>query len=168
MGAHSHTARAAQACAAWRPGPQCARFKRGNAVNHFKTILAASALCAVAACAPNVPVTAQLNGAQEVPPTASTGAGVFNGTLNPSTGALSYTLTYTGLTGPVTAAHLHGPAAVGQNAPVIVPFQPGPSPISGTTTLTGAMTQDLLAGRVYANIHTAQNPGGEIRGQVTH
>ena len=133
-----------------------------------KLILAGAVAFALSACAPTVQVTAQLNGAQEVPPTSSTGTGVFNGTLNPSTGALSYTLTYINLTGPVTAAHLHGPAVAGQNAPVIVPFQAGPSPISGTTTLTGGMTQDLLAGRVYANIHTAQNPNGEIRGQITH
>ena len=133
-----------------------------------RVILAAAIALAASACSPTVPVTAQLNGAQEVPPTASAGTGVFNGTLNPSTGTLSYTMTYVNLTGPATMAHLHGPAAPGQNAPIIVPFQVTPSPISGNVTLTGQMTQDLLAGRVYANIHTAQNPGGEIRGQVTH
>ena len=137
-------------------------------MNYSRVLLAASIALAASACAPTVPVTAQLNSAQEVPPNGSSGAGVFNGTLNPSTGALSYTMTYANLTGPATMAHLHGPAAPGQNAPIIVPFQVTPSPITGTVFLTGQMTQDLLAGRVYANIHTAQNPGGEIRGQVTH
>ena len=122
----------------------------------------------VAACAPKVQLTAQLTGGNEVPPTTSRGNGVFSGVLNPSTGEMSYTMTYAGLTGPATAAHLHGPAAPGQNAGVVVPFTVTPSPISGTATLTGQGVTDILAGRWYANIHTSQFPNGEIRGQVTH
>ncbi len=41
------------------------------------------------------------------------------------------------------------------------------SPVSGQATLTDAHAADLLAGRWYINLHTAANPGGEIRGQVT-
>ena len=79
---------------------------------------------------------------------------------------LTYDMEYSGLTGPVTAAHLHGPADPGANAPVLVPFQAAPSPIKGTATLTDAQVADLMAGKMYANIHTAANPGGEIRGQM--
>lgn len=130
--------------------------------------LAAVLMLGVAACAPRVQLTAQLSAASEVPPTASRGVGVFRGTLNPSNGEMSYTLTYNDLTGPATAAHLHGPAAPGQNAPVVVPFVIAPSPITGTVSLTGQGVTDLLAGRWYANVHTSQFPNGEIRGQVTH
>ena len=70
-------------------------------------------------------------------------------------------------TGPATGAHFHGPAMPGANAAVVVPFTgPIASPITGTATLTDAQIADLSAGRWYINIHTAANPGGEIRGQV--
>ena len=61
-----------------------------------------------------------------------------------------------------------GPAPVGANAGVALPF-PGQmrSPMEGSATLTAAQVADLMAGRWYANIHTAANPGGEIRGQMT-
>ena len=53
-------------------------------------------------------------------------------------------------------AHIHGPAAPGANAPVLVPFSsPGTSPIKGTATLTDAQEQDLMDGKTYANVHTA-------------
>ena len=39
---------------------------------------------------------------------------------------------------------------------------------AGTATLTDQQAADLMAGRWYANVHTAQNPTGEIRGQMLH
>jgi hypothetical protein len=68
---------------------------------------------------------------------------------------LTWTATYTGLSGPATAAHFHGPAAPGANAGVVLPFPSAASPIQGTATLTEAQAIDLLAGRWYVNIHTA-------------
>ena len=66
-------------------------------------------------------------------------------------------------------AHFHGPADKGVNAGVVVPFAPPiTSPYHGTATLTDAQIQDLEAGKWYVNVHTAANPGGEIRGQVMH
>ena len=75
-------------------------------------------------------------------------------------------MTYAGLSGPATAGHFHGPASMGQNAGVVMPFASAASPIEGQQTLTAAQVDDLMAGKWYVNIHTAANPGGEIRGQV--
>jgi len=112
--------------------------------------------------------TNQLSGAQEVPPKPGSGAGTVVTSLNKETKTLRWTVTYSGLSGPVTAGHFHGPAPAGANAGVVVPFTGSmASPIEGTATLTDAQMADLVAGKWYANLHTAANPGGEIRGQVT-
>lgn len=92
------------------------------------------------------------------------GAGTF--TLDPATKVLTYNVTYEGLTGPAGAAHIHGPADPGGNAPPVVPFPSAASPITGTATLTDAQIADLKAGKWYVNVHTAANRGGEIRGQI--
>ena len=109
-----------------------------------------------------------MNAASEVPPNMTRGSGLAEATLNKDTNVLKYKITYTGLSGPATAAHFHGPAETGKNAGVAVPI-PGAanSPVEGSATLTDAQAADLLAGKLYVNIHTAANPGGEIRGQVT-
>lgn len=110
----------------------------------------------------------QLTGAQEVPAVATSGSGTVDTTFDKSTNVLTWTVTYSGLSGPVTAGHFHGPAMAGANAGVAVPFTGDmASPIRGKATLTAAQAADLTAGRWYANLHTAKNPGGEIRGQVT-
>jgi hypothetical protein len=109
----------------------------------------------------NVPLSAK----NEVPPNASTAVGnarVYLDGMN-----LKWTVTYSGTTGPVTAGHFHGPAAPGANAGVVLPFTGSmASPIEGSATLTQAQVDQLKAGLWYVNLHTAANPGGEIRGQV--
>jgi hypothetical protein len=80
---------------------------------------------------------------------------------------LSWKLNYSGLSGPATAAHFHGPAEPGKNAGVAVPISNTASGSEGSATLTDAQAADLTAGKYYINVHTAANPGGEIRGQVT-
>ena len=83
---------------------------------------------------------------------------------------LSYKGSYSGLTGPATAAHFHGPAEPGNNAGVQIPVfsdATAKSPFEGEATLTDAQASDLMAGKWYFNVHTAANKGGEIRGQVT-
>ena len=87
-------------------------------------------------------------------------------TLDTGTKALSYQITYSGLTGPAMAGYFHGPAAPGANAPPQVPVAHPDSPTSGTASLSDAQIADLEAGRWYFNLHTAANPGGEIRGQL--
>ena len=125
--------------------------------------------CSMTPMAPaTTAMTARLSGAGEVPSVTSAGIGTADVTLNPSGNLLTWTVTYSGLTGPVTGGHFHGPALAGQNAGVVVPFAAGlVSPITGSATLTPTQVADLSAGKWYVNLHTAANPGGEIRGQVT-
>ena len=109
---------------------------------------------------------ATLTSAAEVPPNGSAGTGRVEATFDKSTSVLRWTMNYSGLTGPASAAHFHGPAAPGANAGVVVPFTSATSPTEGQATLTPAQVADLMAGKWYVNVHTAANPGGEIRGQV--
>ncbi|MET0970036.1 MAG: CHRD domain-containing protein [Tardiphaga sp.] len=110
---------------------------------------------------------ATLDGATEVPPTTSAGKGSADIDFDPATKKLSWKLTYSGLTGPATMAHFHGPAEVGKNAGVAVPITPATTGTEGSATLTDAQAADLMAGKYYVNVHTEANKGGEIRGQVT-
>ncbi|HML09635.1 MAG TPA: CHRD domain-containing protein [Stellaceae bacterium] len=108
-----------------------------------------------------------LSGGAEVPPTTSTGSGSAQVTLDTATKQITYNVTYSGLSGPAAAAHIHCGAAAGANAGVAVPFKDAASPITGTATLTDAQVADLEAGKCYVNIHTAENKGGELRAQLT-
>jgi hypothetical protein len=111
---------------------------------------------------------ATLDGKAEVPPNASTGTGTADIDYDPATKKLSWKLTYSGLSGPATAAHFHGPAEAGKNGGVAVAIPNATaSPAEGSATLTDAQAADLTSGKYYVNVHTAANPGGEIRGQVT-
>ena len=130
--------------------------------------LFAPALFAVAAHADTVKFHATMDGKSEVPPKTTDGKGTADATLDTASKVLTYDVTYSGLSGPATMAHIHGPAAEGANAPVVIPFAaPVTSPMHGTATLTDAQVTELTGGRMYVNVHTAANPGGEIRGQLT-
>jgi CHRD domain len=116
--------------------------------------------------AETVELKADLNGASEVPPNQSAGTGTVTATFDTATKQLSWKGNYSGLSGPATAAHFHGPAEAGKNGGVALPITPSASPFTGAATLTDAQAADLLAGRWYVNVHTAGNPGGELRGQI--
>ena len=112
---------------------------------------------------------ATLDGKSEVPANTSAGTGTADIDYDAASKKLSWKLTYSGLSGPATAAHFHGPAEPGKNAGVVVPVFQGPtakSPFEGSKALTDAQAADLMAGRWYFNIHTDANKAGEIRGQV--
>lgn len=108
-----------------------------------------------------------LTSAAEVPANDSPGKGTADVTYDSVSKMLTWKVTYSGLTGPATMAHFHGPAESGKNAPVVIPFKDAASGASGSATLTDAQAADLMAGKLYINVHTAKHPGGEIRGQVT-
>ena len=111
---------------------------------------------------------ATLDAKSEVPPNASTATGSADVDYDPATKKLSWKVTYSGLTGPATAAHFHGPAEAGKNAGVAVTIPNATSsPAEGSATLTDAQAADFTSGKYYVNVHTQANPGGEIRGQVT-
>lgn len=138
------------------------------------TAVAALALTGLAAVTPafaeTVTLTAKLVPVPGAPPT---GLGEMVAHYDPSTLMLSWRVTYSGLSGPLVAAHIHGPATPGTgqgplpNAPVVVPFTPPlTSPIQGSAKLTLDQVSQLLGGLYYVNLHTAAFPGGEIRGQI--
>ena len=131
--------------------------------------LATLFICGIAR-ADQVNFKADLSGATEVPPVTTAGKGSATASLNTATKMLTWSVDYSGMSGPVTAGHIHGPAAPGANAGVLVPLAGNPAslanPIKGSATLTDAQISDLEAGRAYVNLHTDTNKGGEVRGQL--
>ena len=103
--------------------------------------------------------------AQEVPTNGSLGTAAGSITVNTDTNILHYDITYQNLTSAETAAHIHGPAARGVNAGVLVGLPAGPNKV-GDWNYPEAQENNILNGLTYVNIHTANNGGGEIRGQV--
>jgi hypothetical protein len=87
---------------------------------------------------------------------------------------IEWNVTYEGLTGPIVApgAHFHGPALPGETAGVEIflstgdPAEPASGTLFGSAPLSMQQLSDVTSGLWYVNIHTAQNPAGEIRGQV--
>jgi hypothetical protein len=128
--------------------------------------IAAAGLGITAASAEAVKLKADLKGSNEVPPNSSPASGTAEATFDTQTKVLTWVVTFKDLTGPAVGAHFHGPSEPGKNAGIVVPFKTTQSPIEGTATLTDAQISDLLAGKWYANIHTAANPGGELRGNM--
>jgi hypothetical protein len=130
--------------------------------------LSACLFAGTAAFAATQNYTATLKGSTEVPPNDTKGTGKVTAKYDTVSKKFTYSVTYKGLTGPATAAHFHGPADPGVNAPPVVPIPADKlaSPIKGDATLTDDQAADLVAGKWYFNVHTAANKGGEIRGQV--
>ncbi|MBV9957802.1 MAG: CHRD domain-containing protein [Acidobacteria bacterium] len=131
--------------------------------------LAAVALLSCSAMAQQK-FTAHLDPSQEVPSTASTGSGSCVVTLNAAETSINVTCTYQGLTSALQADHIHGNAAPGANAAVLINFG-ATGGTSGTFTLgplaiTPTQVASMRAHLFYINLHTTNFPGGEIRGQL--
>ena len=135
-----------------------------------KTMLATLALGAAVAFAGQAlaadKMKATLSGKSEVPPNTSAGTGTAELDYDAASKKLNWKVTYSGLSGPATAAHFHA-AEKGKNGGVAVPISPSASPMEGSATLNDQQAADLLAGRWYVNVHTETNKAGEIRGQMT-
>jgi hypothetical protein len=98
------------------------------------------------------------------PPAGGGGSGTVM--YDDATNQLSWNITYQNLSGPVIAAHFHGPATPQGTAGVQVTI-PNSSPSIGNAVLTPTQEADFLAGLWYVNFHTAACGGGEIRGTVS-
>lgn len=116
---------------------------------------------------------AHLNGKQVVsPPSTSLATGIATVDLNSLQTMITVNLSFSGLEGPATAAHIHGPALPGANAGILFPLTGVPSAISGSIpTQSFAITSTdlgyLESGLLYVNVHTGVFPAGEIRGQLS-
>lgn len=152
-------------------------------------------LLATVARADQVVFTSTLTGPKEVPPTASPGIGSALLTLDTVTNQLVINVAFAGLLSPTTAAHIHccaGPTGTAIPATEVPTFSGFPLGVTTGTflqtidltlassynpafitanggTVAGAQAAfitGLLNGQAYLNIHTAEFPGGEIRGQL--
>ena len=130
--------------------------------------ISAMALAALSLAAPQKTVwTAALSSGQEIPKQVvknPAGHGLFKATLSGTT--LRWKLTFSKLTGPATAAHIHM-AAKGKAGNVLVPLcAPCTSGLTGTATATADLLSAFRKHLLYVNVHTTKNPAGEIRGQL--
>jgi hypothetical protein len=162
-----------------------ARENPGSCAPFVRSLLSGAALAALLACGSDSALSAGgdtyvavLSGAREVPAVPTTASGLA--TFNRVGAKVTYTVSATGFTTPLTVGHVHIGAA-GVIGPVIVPFtivaQSGTvasgsidlsAPITqGNITISGDSLRTLLeTGMAYVNLHTAAYPGGEIRGQI--
>ena len=90
---------------------------------------------------------ADMSASQVVPPNDSAGKGTAHITFDTASRTLSWTIEYSGLTGPVKAGHFHGPAGPGENGGVEVPLKTLKSPIKGSATLAKDQAKALLDGK---------------------
>jgi CHRD domain len=136
-------------------------LRRSLAIASIAVLFAGTASAAI------TKFSATLTAASEVPASTSTGSGTATVSLDTATHEITYDVTFSGFASAVTAAHIHGPAEAGKNAGVVVPLGDNPtSPIHGTAKLTPEQEQQLTAGLFYVNVHSKNNPGGAVRGQL--
>ncbi len=135
---------------------------------------------------PQEKYVAELRGSNEVPANTSSAIGRVVLLVSRDASYAEYSVEASGLSGGIRGGHFHR-AAAGVNGPIVLSFffnadgSPLPAPVPGTTdleinkaiarTITKAQLDvilaDLRAGNLYANVHTPNFPGGEIRGQMT-
>lgn len=113
--------------------------------------------------------TVPLTGAAQVPPVKTAGHGSAHLTYDEKTRHITWSVSYAGLSSPVTMAHFHL-APPGKNGKVVLWLTKKgakiKSPFTGSATLTPAEAKAFMAGDLYINIHTKKHPAGELRGQI--
>ena len=127
--------------------------------------------------------TVELSGSEEVPPVQTDATGSAELTA-PHFDNIGYTVNVSNID-KVTAAHIHS-GKLGENGPIVVTLfkteTPSAEPINGilaTGNITNAklegpmagktlmdLTKSIELGETYINVHTEENPNGEIRGQI--
>jgi len=138
--------------------------------SRWGTALAMTSLVAIiAGCASMRPMmggqTIALSGTNQVPPVTTPASGSATVTIKDDR-SVTASVTVTGMT--ATASHIHE-AAASANGPVIVPFtKTGDNTFAAApgAKLTEAQYASYKAGNLYVNVHSARNPGGEVRGQL--
>jgi hypothetical protein len=134
----------------------------------FAALILTGAVGVLVSCATMAQSTEQkvaLTGASEVPAVASAATGTATVDVKPDR-SVKVLVVVTGMT--ATASHIHE-AAAGANGPVIVPFtKTGDNTFASAdgAKLTDAQYESYKAGKLYVNVHSAANPGGEVRGQI--
>ena len=130
------------------------------------TAILSSGLAVIAVCSSMAAMseTVTLAGSNEVPPVTTSATGTANITIG-SDRSVKATVTAKDMT--ATASHIHMGAA-GTNGPVVVPFTKSGDAFSAApdAKLTEEQYAAYKAGNLYVNVHSAKNPGGEIRGQL--
>lgn len=128
--------------------------------------LSAGMFLSPTASAETIEFKATLKGSAEVPPNNSPATGSAEAFLDTEIKKLTWKVSYSGLSGAAIGAHIHGPSDSGGNAGILLPFFFVANPINQSKDLTDGQISALMKGLWYINIHTAQHPGGEIRGQL--
>jgi hypothetical protein len=105
-----------------------------------------------------------IEGAQEVPPSATSAKGSGTVVVDTAANTLTYDFTLPTFSSAFLGAHFHGPAPRGEDAGIKIDI--GSNPSSGTVAYSEVDEADILAGLWYVNFHTSNFPGGEIRGQL--
>jgi CHRD domain len=125
--------------------------------------------CASRALAAPISFKVALSGAEQVPPMETPGSGTADLTWDPPTRVVTWRVTYSQMSSPVTMAHFHH-GARGHNGPVVIWLtkegEPVASPIVGRATLSPKEAEQFEDGDWYINVHTKDHKEGEIRGQV--
>lgn len=136
---------------------------------HLKTIALAAAGLVMSATGANADILhyqAQLRGAAETPPNATHAKGEVVAVLDTDRHTFEYTVSYSGLSGPVVLAGFKQPTSPPDDPIVTAPAGDNSATLHAVVTLTRAQIDDLNAGRWIFDIATGASPGGEIRGKV--